>query len=83
MASTQALLDYRAGKGFSFMTKESAAHLHLVCFGACKCQGNEVRLHSHLGERFAGDHAINKIRHYVFGQQFVWVTDCYAVKFLL
>ncbi len=43
-ASTQALLDYRAGKGFSFMNKESAAHLHLVCFGAHKCQGNEVRL---------------------------------------
>jgi hypothetical protein len=21
--------------------------------------------------------------HYVFGQRFVWVTDCYAVKFLL
>jgi hypothetical protein len=82
-ASTQAWLDYRAGKGISFMTKESAAHLHPVCFGACKCQGNEVRLHSHLGKCFAGNYIINKMQHYVFGQQIVWVTDCYAVKFLL
>jgi hypothetical protein len=36
-ASMQGLLDCRDGKGFSFMTKESAAHLHLVCFGAHKC----------------------------------------------
>ncbi len=82
-ASTQAALNYRNGKGFSFMTKESTAHLHPVCFGACKCYGNKVRLHSHLGKCLAGNYAINKMRHYVFGQQFVWVTDCYAVKFLL
>jgi hypothetical protein len=42
-----------------------------------------VRLHSHLGKCFTGNYAINKMRHYVFGQKFVWVTDCYAVKFLL
>jgi hypothetical protein len=30
-----------------------------------------------------GDYAINKMRHYVFGQLFVWVMDCYAVKVLL
>ncbi len=47
-ASMQALLDYRDGKGFSFMTKEFAAHLHPVCFGACKCRGNKVRTHSYL-----------------------------------
>ncbi len=26
---------------------------------------------------------MNKVRHYVFSQRFVWVMDCYAVKFLL
>ena len=66
------------------MTKGSAAAvLHPVCFGARRTRGNEVRLHLHLGEGFSGDYAINKCRHYVFGQRFVWVTDCYAIKFIL
>ncbi len=65
------------------MTKGSTAVLHLICFGAWKCRGNKVWLHSHLGECFAGNYGINKVRHYVLGQCFVWVTDCYAVKFLL
>jgi hypothetical protein len=65
------------------MTKDSQAVLHPICFGARKCRGNEVRLHSHLAECFAGDYSINTVMHYVFGQRFVWVTDCYAVKFIL
>ncbi len=40
-------------------------------------------MHSHLGEEFSGDYAINKCCQYVFGQRFVWVTDCYAIKFIL
>jgi hypothetical protein len=82
-ASIQALQDYWEGKGFSFMTKVLSATLHPICFRARKCRGNEVWLHSHLGKCFAGDYAINKMRHYLFGQRFVWVMDCYAVKFLL
>ncbi len=39
--------------------------------------------HSHLGECFAGNYGVNKVRHYVFGQRFIWVTDFYAVKFIL
>ena len=65
------------------MTKGSKATLRSICFGARKTRGNEVRLHSHLGEGFSGDCAINKCRQYVFGQPFVWVTDCYAIKFIL
>jgi len=82
-ASQQASQAYRDGKGFTFMTKGSKAVLHPICFGARRCRGNEVRLHSHLGECFAGDYGINKVRHYIFGQRFIWVTDCYAVKFIL
>jgi hypothetical protein len=26
---------------------------------------------------------MNKVRHMCFGCQFVWVTNCYAVKFIL
>ena len=82
-ASIDATDDYLAGKAFSFMSKDSKANLHPVCFGARRTRGNETRLHSHLGEGFAGDYAINKVRQYVFGQRFVWVTDCYAIKFIL
>jgi hypothetical protein len=74
---------YQSGSDFSFMTKTSAAVLHLVAFGARHCRGNEVRLHSHLGEGFSGDWAINKCRHMLFGQRFVWVTNCYVICFIL
>jgi hypothetical protein len=82
-ASNKAVEEYRSGKGFNFMTKESSAILRPVCFGGRKSRGNEVRLHSHLGEIFAGNYGLNKCRHMLFGQRFVWVTDCYAAKFVL
>jgi hypothetical protein len=82
-ASTKAAQDYWNGCGFSFMMKDSIAAFHPVCFGAGRTQGNEVRLHSHLGEGFSGDYTINKCRQYIFGQSFIWVTDCYAIKFIL
>ena len=65
------------------MKKGSTATLQPIFFGALKTCGNEIRLHSHLGEGFSGDWAINKCRQYVFGQRFYWVTDCYAIKFIL
>jgi hypothetical protein len=61
-ALSQASQDYREGKGFTFMTKGSKAVLHPICFGAWKCRGNKVRLHSHLGECFAGNYGINKLQ---------------------
>ena len=75
--------DYREGKGFTFMTKCSQAILRPVCFGDRKTRGNEARLHSHLGEGFSGNWGINKCRQYLYAQRFVWVTDCYAIKFIL
>jgi hypothetical protein len=75
--------DYWEGRCFTFMTKSSAAVLHPVCFGAQQSRSNEVRLHSHLDEGFAGDYAINKCSYMLFGQRFVWVTDCYTIKFIL
>jgi hypothetical protein len=65
------------------MTKGSEAILRLVCFGARQTHGNEVRLHSHLGEGFFGDYGINKCCQHIFGQCFVWVTNCYTIKFIL
>ena len=69
-AYANAAKDYLDGKGFTFMTKGSKAILHPVCFGARRTRGNEIRLHSHLGEGFSGDYATNKCRSYVFGQRF-------------
>jgi hypothetical protein len=65
------------------MTKESSTILCPVCFGGQKSKGNKVRLHSYLGEIFAGDYGMNKCRHMLFGQRFVWVADCYTTKFVL
>jgi hypothetical protein len=78
-----AMLAYRSGLDICFMTKESSAVLRPVAFGGHRSRDNEIRLHSHLGECFAGDWAINKNRHMLFGQRFVWVTDCYAACFIL
>jgi hypothetical protein len=81
--STKAMNAYCSGADFSFMTKTSSAALHPVSFGARRCRRNKVRLHSHLREGFAGDWAMNKCCQMLFGQHFVWVTDCYAIKFIL
>ncbi len=77
------MVAYRSGFDFAFMTKNIKGVLCPVAFGGWCCRGNEVRLHSHLGEGFAGDWAINKNRHMLFGTRFVWVTDCYAIRFIL
>jgi len=82
-ASEQAVAAFQAGHDFTFMTKDSSEVLHPVAFGGRCCWGNEIRLHSHLGEGFAGDWAINKNLHYLFGTRFVWVTDCYAIRFII
>ncbi len=71
------------GGSFDFMTKDSTTLLHLVAFGCHRTRGNKKHLYSHLGEAFLGNCTINKCRCMVFGQRFVWVTDCYALKLIL
>jgi hypothetical protein len=71
------------GESFDFMTRDSTTTLHPVAFG-CRCmQGNKKRLHLHLGDVFALDYTMNKCCHMAFGQRFVCVIDCYALKFIL
>ncbi len=74
-ASNKAVQEYCLGKGFNFMTKDSSAILRPVCFGGRKSQGNEVWLHFHLGKIFAGNYGMNKCRHMLFGQRFVWLRS--------
>jgi hypothetical protein len=59
------------GESFNCMTRDSTATLHPVAFGCCCTQGNKISLHSHLGEAFALDYAVNKCRHMDF-----WAVFC-------
>ena len=66
-SSEAAMVAYQSGSDFAYMTKEAKGVLRPVAFGGRCCRGNEYRLHSHLGEGFAGDWAINKNHHMLFG----------------
>jgi hypothetical protein len=74
---------FMSGNGFHFLIKTNGGVLYLIAFGSRRTRGNERHLHSYLVEGFCGDWAMNKVRHMCYGCQFVWVTDCYAVKILL
>jgi hypothetical protein len=75
-------LQFMSGNGFHFLMKTNDGVLYPVTFGSLRTRGNEKFLHLYLGEGFAGDWAMNKVHHMCFGCRFVWVTDCYAIKFL-
>ena len=67
-----------------FMTDENS-HLRLrpIAFASRVARGYESKLHSHLGEGFAGDWGINKFQHHLKAKPFTWITDCFAIKFLM
>ena len=71
------------GGDCEFMLPNANLTLHPVAFGCRRTRGNEVYLHSHLGEGFGVDVAIHKNAHMCFGMQFTLLTDCYALRFLL
>ncbi len=82
-AFLQLIAQYMSRNGFGFMTSTSKGTLHPVAFGSWQTCGNEPHLHLYLGEIFAGDWAMGKCCHMLFGHCFIWVTDCYAAQFLL
>ena len=58
--------------------------LRPMTMGSRKNRGYELRLHSHLGEGFALDWAINANRLYCWGsQRFTNISDCYSIKYLM
>ncbi len=65
--TNQAVHDSQAGKGISMMTTDSAAVLHLVCFGSQRSCENKVWLQLHQGEMFVGNFVMNKYSHMLFG----------------
>eukprot|EP00956_Cyclotella_meneghiniana_P037713 scaffold143282_cov76-Cyclotella_meneghiniana.AAC.4 len=82
-ASLDAMTREMAGDDCEFLLPKSSLVLHPIALGCRRTRGNETRLHSYLGEAFAGDYAINKLRHYCWGMQFTWLTDCYALRFVM
>ena len=80
--SLEAMKREMAGGDCEFLT-DSKLTLHPVAFGSRRCRDNEKNFHSHIGEAKAGDWAMNKNRHYIWGLQFTWITDCYALRFIM
>ena len=82
-ASIAAMEREMLGGDCEFLKPGTKLTLHPIAFGCRRCRGPERRLHSHLGEGFAGDFGINKLRLYCWGMTFTWITDCYAIRFIL
>ncbi|KAL3785603.1 hypothetical protein HJC23_004751 [Cyclotella cryptica] len=61
----------------------SPPRLKPICMGSRRNKGYKTRLHSHLGEAFTLDWAINTNRLYTWGQRFTAINDCYSLKFVL
>ena len=74
-----------AGGTCEFMrdNKKTSGQLRPIAFGSRRCKGYERRLHSHLGEGFAGDFGLQKCQHYLWGIRNSWITDSYAMRFIL
>jgi hypothetical protein len=82
-ASRAAMFEEMAGGECKFLLPNSKLTLHPIALGCRRTRGLEPRLHSYLGEGFAGNYAINKVAHYCWGMQFTWITDCYALRYVL
>ena len=67
-----------AGGPCEFMTdKTNSLRLRPIAFASRSARGYESKLHSHLGEGFAGDWAINKFQHRLKGQPFTWLLSLF------
>ena len=62
---------------------EESPQFLLIAFGSKRTKGYEKRLHSHLGEGFAGDWGLNTCKHFLWGIRNSWITDSYAMSFIL
>jgi hypothetical protein len=80
--SLELVLQFMLGNGFHFLTKTDGGILYPVAFGGQRAQGNEKHLLFYLGKAFCSDYTMNKFYHMCYGHHFVWITDCYAVKFV-
>ena len=82
-ASLAAMNREMVGGECEFLRDNSPLKLRPVAFGSRKTRGRENKLHSYLGEGFAGDWAMNRVSHYLWGMWFTWITDSYGIRFIL
>ena len=54
----------------------SDLRLHPILFISRKTKPQEWSYHSYVGEAATGIWAIEKLRHFLFGKEFTWITDC-------
>ena len=66
-----------------FLRPKSKLLLRSTGLGSRMTRGREDKLHSHLGEGFCLDWAINHNRAKLWGCRFTAITDCYGLRFIL
>ena len=81
--STAAMKREMDGGDCEFLRPQSKLLLRTTGFGPRKTRGREQYLHSHLGEGFCLDWAINRNRARLWGIRFTAITDCYGLRFIL
>jgi hypothetical protein len=82
-ASIEALAAMERGEPCTFDKSLTGARLRPVLFLARKCSEIEQHYHSMVGEAMCGRWSISKLRYYLWGQKFYWITDCSAIKALV
>jgi hypothetical protein len=58
----------------------SGLRLMPICFISRATKPKEKSYHATLGEPAVGVWAIEKFKHWLFGKEFTWLTDCFRLK---
>ena len=54
--------------------------LRVLACASRRCNTKEKSYHGYVGEAAAGIWAIEKFRHFLFGKEFTWMTDCSGLQ---
>ena len=82
-ASQAATAQMERGEPCVFDKTLNGARLRPVRFLARKCDEIEEHYHSMVGEAACGRWGISKLRYYLWGRKFYWITDCSAIKAMI
>ena len=72
-----------AGGDCKFLIPKSTLRLRTIVFESCASCCHKENLHSHLGENFTLDWAINMYRSNLWEVPFTFITDYYTLRFIL
>jgi hypothetical protein len=76
----EAMHNEKTGEKCMFDLTKSGIRLYPLAFISRRTSDPEKSYHSYVGEACTGVWAIEKFRHYLFGREFTWLTDCSGVK---